>query len=66
MAKNSNNANPNIVQVECAENVTNQLLGHLQAIAPQTAEENIHKNDAIEAVAEFQKEELFKLRGAFE
>lgn len=66
MAKNNNDANPNITHVTIIEGLISQAAGHLEAINAQNADQYAKINDARMLIAEFQVKQLFELRGIFE
>ena len=66
VAEMDNNANQDILEVIEIDGLIKQINEHLKSIVPKTTEQQLCKINAREAIANFQKDELFALRGAFE
>jgi len=60
------NANQDILEIIEIDGLIHQINEHLENIVPRTTEQQLCKINAREAIANFQKDELFDLRGAFE
>ncbi len=65
MAKTTD-VNPSIMHVTIIENLISQVSGHLEAINAQNADQHEKINDARMLIMEFQKKQLYELRGVFE
>lgn len=56
----------NIVQVNIIEGLLSQVQGHLEAIEPQTTEQQDARFNTIDSFKCLQEQEIFELRKVFE
>lgn len=56
----------NIVQVNIIEGLLSQVQGHLDAISPETVEQQEARFNAIDGFKCLQEREMFELRKVFE